>query len=262
MPKKYAHLLRPSDRTADGGRWKTALKSFAVKSRQVGPVNVALALAGPAAPRNASASAAVATAAARRFTIVGPPSPTMASPGDSVCPNGPLQARNVTSRVQYRPISERTAQEKENQRRAQASKVAAWFEVRATIPGKGGSALEWGAYIRNASDLPILDVTTAFHLVEDPGNGQPWEPVYVADLIRPIRVILPAAERFVMLNDNLRTQEKIGSDDYVVGIGFTDAAGNRWQRDPRGALKDGTSYGVRWMEVTERDDLGSDLPSP
>jgi hypothetical protein len=149
----------------------------------------------------------------------------------------PLQADELRESLDER------AREKENQRRAQASKVAAWFEVREMFPGKSASALEWGARIRNGSDLPILDVTTAFHSVKDPGNGQPWTPEYAADMVRPIRVIPPAGERSIQFHDSLRSQEKISPHHYVVSIGFTDAAGYRWRRDPRGALKDGTSAG-------------------
>jgi hypothetical protein len=54
------------------------------------------------------------------------------------------------------------------------------------------AALVWGAYIRNASDLPILDVRVSFYYIQEKRTSQAFE--------------------------------------------FTDAAGNRWERDPRGTL--------------------------
>ncbi len=70
----------------------------------------------------------------------------------------------------------------EERKRAQAARVTASFVL---TPGK-----LWAALIRNASDLPILDVRIFFHYV-----AEKWQ-----------------------------------------GIEFTDAAGNRWERDPRGDL--------------------------
>jgi hypothetical protein len=52
---------------ADGGRWKTTLKSFAVKSLQAGTLSVALAFAGPVVPSSPSTSIA---AVMMRFTMV------------------------------------------------------------------------------------------------------------------------------------------------------------------------------------------------
>jgi len=34
----------------------------------------------------------------------------------------------------------------------------------------------------------------------------------------------------------MNMMDQVSDDVYAVGIRFTDAAGNQWERDPRGAL--------------------------
>lgn len=146
----------------------------------------------------------------------------------------PLQARELSESIDERK------RENENQRRAQANKFAAWFGYTSIGLEEGPPLMAgWGAKIRNASDLPILDVATSFYFVSDPGNGQPWTPIDRGHQMERILVIPPGEERFVKMPDVIRNMIKtIGPDVYVVGIEFTDAAGNRWERDARGALKD------------------------
>ena len=48
-------------------------------------------------------------------------------------------------------------------------KETAWFERYQELGGYG-----WGAAVRNASELPILDVRVFFYWVNDPGGGSPW----------------------------------------------------------------------------------------
>jgi hypothetical protein len=52
-----------------------------------------------------------------------------------------------------------------------------------------------------------------------------------------IRILQPQEERFIQIPENVSGQmTDISDSNYVVSIEFTDAAGNRWERDPRGAL--------------------------
>jgi hypothetical protein len=123
------------------------------------------------------------------------------------------------------------------------NKVAAWFgvgEVVIPVPGNPGGnlAMVWGTHIRNASELPIVDVRVSFFFVADPGNWQPWE---LRDEISPpnrTRVIPPGVTRSVEFPKNVRAAYgTIDQEAFVVSIEFSDAAGNRWKRDGRGMLE-------------------------
>jgi hypothetical protein len=146
----------------------------------------------------------------------------------------PLQARELRESIDERK------RVSEDQRRAQANKVAAWFDFKSTSMGDGPPLMAgWGAKILNGSDLPIFDVTTTFYFVSDPGNGQPWTPIERGRSMDRILALPPGEEQFVPIPEVIRNMIKtIGPDVYVVGIEFTDAAGYRWERDARGALKD------------------------
>jgi hypothetical protein len=44
-------------------------------------------------------------------------------------------------------------------------------------------------------------------------------------------------DRFVEIPEQVRDMiDQVDDSIYVVSVEFTDAAGNRWERDPRGAL--------------------------
>jgi hypothetical protein len=147
----------------------------------------------------------------------------------------PLQARELRESIDERKRLS------EDQRRAQANKVAAWFDYLASLPLQGGPPLVagWGAKILNASDLPILDVTTTFYFVSDPGTGQPWTPIDRGHAMERILVLPPGEEQFIPIPEVIANMIKtIGREVYVVGIEFTDAAGYRWERDARGSLQD------------------------
>jgi outer membrane murein-binding lipoprotein Lpp len=123
----------------------------------------------------------------------------------------------------------------EAERRAQAAMVAAWFAV---VPdSRGPSVSQWGAMLRNASHLPVYDVSVSFYFVEEPIRGLGWTPVARGSSTESIRLLPPQTERHVAMPDDLARQiPGFNATTYVVGITFTDAAGNRWERNPRGAL--------------------------
>ena len=144
--------------------------------------------------------------------------------------------------------AERAAQ-READRRAQASRVTAWFDsYRAGVPRDqyypGSPAVAtapttWGAAINNASELPIFDVRVFFYWVNDPGDGSPWTPDMRYTPLERFRVIPPNHIRRLDLPSTVQnTGEECNDDVYVVGIEFTDASGARWIRDARGALLD------------------------
>jgi hypothetical protein len=139
---------------------------------------------------------------------------------------------------------ERAAQ-REAARRAQASKVTAWFAqydpVAARYPG--GPSLEsnlltWGGAVRNASDLPVFDVRIFYFRVNDRRDGSPWTADQVYASVDIIRVIPPGQTRNEELPQRVRGQYQDCDDQlYVVGVEFTDADGARWYRNERAALE-------------------------
>ena len=122
----------------------------------------------------------------------------------------------------------------EDRQRDQAAAVAAWFAVG---PHPMGVGQAWGAMIRNASGLPVFDVRVFFHYIAEPVTGHGWEPVLRGSSIEMVRVLPPMAERHVVIPEEVvRQMDQCSDEVYAVSITFTDAAGNRWERDPRGAL--------------------------
>jgi hypothetical protein len=75
-----------------------------------------------------------------------------------------LQAREIRASLDQR---ERDAEE---QRRSQAARVTAWF-------GRPSPDGPRGAIIRNASDLPVLNVRTFFNYIAEKWPGGDWDPV-------------------------------------------------------------------------------------
>jgi len=139
-----------------------------------------------------------------------------------------LQAREIRASLEQR---ERAG---EGERRSQAAQVAAWFGHTTSGPEPGNV---WGAIIRNASDLPILDVRVSFHYIQEKWPGGDWEPVLRGSPPEKIRVIPPRTDRFYEIPEQVRGMiDQVDDSIYVVSIEFTDAAGSRWERDPRGAL--------------------------
>jgi hypothetical protein len=138
-----------------------------------------------------------------------------------------LQAAELRESLEQR---QRDAYE---QRQSQAARVTAWFAMdpQAAVSGP------WGAVIRNASNLPIVDVRVFFHYVAEKWPGGDWEPVLRGTPVEKVRVISPQADRFYKIPEQIRTMmDQVDDTLYVVSIEFTDAAGNRWERDPRGTL--------------------------
>ena len=134
-----------------------------------------------------------------------------------------LQAREIRASLEQR---ERAADE---ERRSQAVRVTAWFtEDRHAI---------WGARVCNDSDLPVVDVRTFFNYIAEKWPGGDWEPQPRGGPVEKIRVLPPRTDRFIEIPEQVRNETREVSDGiYAVSIEFTDAAGNRWERDPRGAL--------------------------
>jgi hypothetical protein len=128
-------------------------------------------------------------------------------------------------------------------REAQAHQVAAWFGSDSDPEDTGSLQLQWGAFVRNASLLPVFDVRVFFHFVQELSSGGlgarglSWYPIDRGGPIEPIRVLPPGERRFVEIPEEIRTMsDRCDAQTYVVAIHFTDAVGVRWVRDGRGEL--------------------------
>jgi hypothetical protein len=155
--------------------------------------------------------------------------------------------RLVAADDRKRAAEERAA-EREAGRRAQASKITAWFDFYTpgmqVVPGgpvlpAPTDVLEAAAAVRIASELPILDVRVFFFWVNDPGDNRPWIAELRYASRESIRVIPPGQISHHRLPQHVRSMaDECNGQVYVVGAEFTDANGVRWMRDARGALQD------------------------
>jgi hypothetical protein len=96
----------------------------------------------------------------------------------------------------------------------------------------------WRARIRNASDRPVFDVRVFFHYVAEQWDHGDWESRMLGGPVERIRVLPPQDDRFVDMPKTVKdaAPPDLDGNNVVVSIEFTDAAGNKWERDPRGAL--------------------------
>lgn len=127
----------------------------------------------------------------------------------------------------------------EAERRAQASRVAAWYstwEEQEPFTQVRRLGRHWGAVIRNASDLPVYGLRVLFCVPVPHGSGLTWRQG--ERFLSPPRAIVPPGECTVELPDDIRQDvEADGHEpEWLVAFEFADAAGGRWLRDPQGRL--------------------------
>jgi len=97
----------------------------------------------------------------------------------------------------------------------------------------------WGAIIRNALALPVLNTRVTFYLVSPASAAsEDWTPVETGSPPALVRVIPPGDEKFVVIETQYQGGVNPDENSHVVSIEFTDAAGKRWKRDTNGALLD------------------------
>lgn len=154
--------------------------------------------------------------------------------------------RRLATVERRRAVEERAAA-RETVRRAQASKVTAWFDfytpgiqpdIGRPVP-QPPDFLQAGAAVRNASELPVFDVRVFFYWVNDRGDGGPWTTELRYASQQSLRVIPPGQTSHHRLPENVRGMaEECNGQLYLVGIEFTDANGTRWVRDERAVLHD------------------------
>lgn len=134
----------------------------------------------------------------------------------------------------------------EDRRSAQAARVAAWYGLwqhEAVLKMMPNTFLKnrppepaWGAFLRNASDLPVYDVTVKFHYPDSGGSAETPNVHTIHKSVLP-----PSDAPIHMKIDEIAL--RLYSDDprmdryHRVEIEFTDTQGARWHRDVKGRLK-------------------------
>lgn len=137
----------------------------------------------------------------------------------------------------------------DNERSSQARQVAAWAGVKevenrasGSVPGvfdklfESGilprtSTLE-GVYLRNASDLPVTQVSIRLFLADEPAGRMRLGVIPPAGV--PLFVRTPN-EMKVPANPEVLD---IDGAEPTVGLAFVDAAGRQWCREPDGTFHD------------------------
>lgn len=125
--------------------------------------------------------------------------------------------------------AEESANRRAAEREAQASKVAAWYDW---------SGKTWGAVVKNASDLPVYDVHMIFCIAADLGSERSWLDGFKWSPLQ-LTAVVPPGETLVELDNTicLDREAKRDKTKWQVALSFSDAAGNRWARDPGGGLR-------------------------
>jgi hypothetical protein len=123
---------------------------------------------------------------------------------------------------------------------AQAAEVAAWSgrTTAVTFVSSDGPDTwqEWGAVIRNASGLPVYGLRVWFC---DPADSAPASDSQTLEWYESPELtdVLPPGDAFVSPPREITKRRAAGSTErWLIAVEFTDAAGSRWLREPRGKL--------------------------
>jgi hypothetical protein len=142
---------------------------------------------------------------------------------------------------QQRIEAQRDQMSDQERRSAQASKVPAWYGSQQRTVAEP----IWGAFLRNASDLPVFSVWVTFHFVGPNDSIENWKIQTIKKLILPpgdAPIHLEIDEN--ALREYFKNPKMYSS--HRVEIEFTDVQGVRWHRDMRGGLQDITARTGAW----------------
>lgn len=113
--------------------------------------------------------------------------------------------------------------DRRDRRRSQAAKVACWWGEKSEQVSHGGPR-QWtittpGGMVRNASELPVHDVTVRFSR-----DGKVVSR-------KPLAMLPPASDPLYVMPTEYETGQ-----EYVVTMDFRDSAGRLWHRQQDGRL--------------------------
>jgi hypothetical protein len=146
----------------------------------------------------------------------------------------------------------------EDRRSAQASKVAAWYGSRQqNVTRRTGDTVQteiipepvWGAFLRNASDLPVYDVHVRFEFPLTGIDDEIWNSRTFE------RQVLPPSDTPIHEKIDVGALRAYSGDREMdaqvrLVIEFTDSQGIRWHRDIKGCLKRVSQDSVRLSPYT------------
>jgi hypothetical protein len=148
--------------------------------------------------------------------------------------------RDQFAAADRRRAEQERAEQREADRRGQADRVAAWFGVwqRSDAP----ALVADGVVVMNASALPVYDMDVTFCLPQDLDRDGGWYQGAVGKLPERLVTVPPGEQVREKIPGDVRRvgEARAGSKPgWLIAIEFTDAAGARWHRDPRGRLAPG-----------------------
>lgn len=142
------------------------------------------------------------------------------------------QAATAT-RTMLNVEADRDRKRDEAEARAQAALVSGWYGLYANHPQEtfGPHSDFWGAFVRNASPLPVYDLRAEFFYRAENGMvaGMRGSTDYGT---------LPPTDTPVYLRADLQMLRNVGDerDVFVVAFAFRDSAGRKWRREHDGTL--------------------------
>jgi hypothetical protein len=131
--------------------------------------------------------------------------------------------------------TERDRKREDDERRGQASLVAAWRGVVPAYPNvPANNDGTFGPVVRNGSELPIYQVNVEI-LSPGPMTG---ELVFIYEVLPPGQWFVHVQDRgFYKTRQVTFHSELKNVPEYQVAVSFRDAAGAIWRRDEHGILK-------------------------
>jgi hypothetical protein len=142
--------------------------------------------------------------------------------------------RRLAAEDRLRAEEDRLAQI-EGERRTQADKVAAWWGHPVEPDGRVRTNL-WKVCVRNASDLPIYDITLLLLAPDEQADGT-WAPIPLGSFPAPVAAVPPSDTIYVDVPSPVAGDVRFVADkNNIIGVEFRDATGTRWKRDPQGVL--------------------------
>jgi hypothetical protein len=153
----------------------------------------------------------------------------------------------------------------ERAKREQASRVSAWFGQQEKIDRMTPKPrAPWGAFVRNASELPIYEVQVDFLLPSPPGELHDYRGSVAISRVPPSDepIFIPAGQELRKAAGTDTAGNPIYTESFggfAVAITFTDAANNVWRRNDHGHLQvrpTATPRRGRWRRLDRTRFLG------
>jgi arabinogalactan oligomer/maltooligosaccharide transport system substrate-binding protein len=141
-------------------------------------------------------------------------------------------------------------------RRSQAGLVSGWWGYAGDGEPDRGDPRHWGAFVRNASELPVFRVTITIVNRASAELAESFNLPAIPPAGEPVFHRLRGAGAQTRLADWVRAGRVF---DYRVVLAFTDSSGLRWIRDQHGALHECGDALLVLLDQGRADALGRPL---